>query len=217
MRYDLSPRTAAATVRSGRTTKPTPITSTKFGASPGDPTLQTANKLLHQGGIFGAATGIYLTTERSATTEELLSFTATEGDSFSTPRSADLFVYDLATRKTTRVTNFSGEFAGMLSVSPDAQQIVFERVGVRRPRGRTYGPRPVGGGPRRKRSAAPCGERACSGLESVDFTFPHRQGARQTSLLHALTRSKKRTSTRHGARHALIQASSVRLSSEAAS
>ena len=112
------------------------------------PTLQTANRLLHQGGVFGASTGIYLTTEGSATTEELLSFAATEsvfglawlpdgsgfvysvteGDSFSTPRSANLFVYTLATRQATRITNFSGEFAGMLSVSPNAQQVVFERA-----------------------------------------------------------------------------------------
>lgn len=37
------------------------------------------------------------------------------------------FVYSFTSRQSTRLTNFSSDFAGQLSVSPDGQSIVFER------------------------------------------------------------------------------------------
>jgi hypothetical protein len=42
--------------------------------------------------------------------------------------SANLFVYHFASGEATRLTSFNGEFARKLSVSPDGQQIVFERA-----------------------------------------------------------------------------------------
>jgi hypothetical protein len=42
--------------------------------------------------------------------------------------SANIFAYDFASGQTTRLTYFNGEFARQLSVSPDGQQIVFERA-----------------------------------------------------------------------------------------
>ncbi len=40
---------------------------------------------------------------------------------------ANLFIYSFATQTATQLTEFDNAFAGMLDVSPDSQQIVFER------------------------------------------------------------------------------------------
>lgn len=108
-----------------------------------------ADELLYAGNRIYDTEGIYLTSEGSATAgEQLVAYDATEavlglawlpdgsgfvyavteGDYFGEDRGANLFVYDFASRQTARVTSFSGEFAGPLSVSPDGQQIVFERA-----------------------------------------------------------------------------------------
>jgi hypothetical protein len=50
---------------------------------------------------------------------------------FYAAKRANLFVYDFASRQMTRLTDFSDEYAGQLSVSPDGQQIVFERSTAR--------------------------------------------------------------------------------------
>lgn len=112
------------------------------------PTAQTANQLLYQGNRPFESEAIYLATEGGSSSEPLMTYPATEfvlglawlpngsgfvysvteGDDLSSPRSANLFRYDLATRQTSRLTSFSGEFTGLLSVSPDAQQVVFERA-----------------------------------------------------------------------------------------
>jgi Tol biopolymer transport system component len=113
------------------------------------PTAERANQLLFQGNVFYESEGIYLTTEGSVSagaplvsfdsTESILGlswlpdgsgfvYSVTEGDFFGEDRSANLFVYSFATNEATRLTSFSGEFAGLLSVSPDGQRIVFERA-----------------------------------------------------------------------------------------
>lgn len=111
--------------------------------------ISRADELLYAGNIAYDSEGIYLLTEGSATAGERLvayeSFEAvlglawlpdgsgfvysvTEGDYFGEDRGANLFAYDFASRQATRITNFSGEFAGMLGVSSDGQSIVFERA-----------------------------------------------------------------------------------------
>lgn len=108
-----------------------------------------ANELLYRGNVAYESEGIYLMTEGSATAgERLVSYdsteavlglawlpdgsgfvySVTEGDYFGEDRGANLFVYNFASGQTARITSFSGEFAGPLSVSPDGQQIVFERA-----------------------------------------------------------------------------------------
>ena len=44
---------------------------------------------------------------------------------------ANLYVYTFASRRAQRITNFSGEFAGLPSVAPDGQRIAFERFASR--------------------------------------------------------------------------------------
>jgi TolB protein len=46
---------------------------------------------------------------------------------FYEPKRANLFLYSFATGQATRITDLADEYAGQLSVSPDGQQIVFER------------------------------------------------------------------------------------------
>lgn len=41
---------------------------------------------------------------------------------------ANIYAYNFASSQATRLTNFNDEFARQLSVSPDGQQIVFERA-----------------------------------------------------------------------------------------
>lgn len=119
------------------------------------PTPARAHQLLYQGSEYNTLdpsqshSSIYLLSEGSNTIgERLVSYeftdyildlewlpdgsgfiySVTEGEFFSDERGANLFVYDFASKQTTRVTNFTGEFAGRFSVSPDGQQIVFERA-----------------------------------------------------------------------------------------
>jgi hypothetical protein len=113
------------------------------------PTPARANQLLHDGVEVFDSVGIYLTSEGSATLGEQLVtydffeailglawlpdgsgfvYAVTEGDYFSEDRGANLFEYNFATGQKQRLTNFSGEFAGPLSIAPDGQQIVFERA-----------------------------------------------------------------------------------------
>jgi TolB protein len=119
------------------------------------PTPARAGQLLYQGSEYSVSddseshSSIYLVTEASNTIgERLVSheftdyildvewlpdgsgfiYSVTEGEFFSDERGANLFVYDFASKKTSRLTNFTGEFAGRFSVSPDGQQIVFERA-----------------------------------------------------------------------------------------
>lgn len=47
-------------------------------------------------------------------------------DDFYTPVSANIYLYEFATGQSTPVTAFDETFAGMLSVSPDGQEIVYE-------------------------------------------------------------------------------------------
>jgi TolB protein len=111
-----------------------------------------ANDLLYAGDAFdfteGASENIYLNTEGSATGgQKLLSFevwervlglawlpdgsgflfSRIEVDDLVQAQSANVYRYDFASRQTTRVTNLTDEYAGKLSVSPDGQQVVFER------------------------------------------------------------------------------------------
>lgn len=107
-----------------------------------------ANQLLYAGNLAFDAEGIYLTTEGSADAgQRLLAWEVWEqvrgiawlpdgsgyifaveedDDSFQTVR-ANIFEYSFATRQAKRLTNFSNQFAGQPSVSPDGQQIVFDR------------------------------------------------------------------------------------------
>jgi Tol biopolymer transport system component len=96
----------------------------------------------------GSSENIYLTTEGSTTVgQRLLTFevwenvmdvqwlpdgsgfvyTRIEYDEYIQPISANVYLYRFATQTATQVTQFDDEYAGMLNVSPDGQQIVFER------------------------------------------------------------------------------------------
>lgn len=112
------------------------------------PTEATASQLLFQGSETFDSVSIYLATEGSATLgEPLVSYPFTEfiyglawlpdGSSFvfsvtdgnfGGDKSSNLFIYDLATEETTRVTTLSGDFAGQVSVSSDGERFVFERA-----------------------------------------------------------------------------------------
>jgi hypothetical protein len=54
-------------------------------------------------------------------------YSVTEMNEMIEPASANLFLYSFATGRAQRLTSFADTFAGQLSVSPDGQQIVFER------------------------------------------------------------------------------------------
>ncbi len=108
-----------------------------------------ANQLLYMGYMFSESQGIYLTTEGSAGAgQQLLSYEVYEfvrgiawlpdgsgfvfsvdelGDLYE-PEKSNIFEYNFATKQTKRITNFSDQFAGQLSVSPDGKQIVFDRT-----------------------------------------------------------------------------------------
>jgi Tol biopolymer transport system component len=47
-------------------------------------------------------------------------------DDFYTPVSANIYLYEFASGQSTPLTSFDDAFAGMLSVSPDGQEIVYE-------------------------------------------------------------------------------------------
>ena len=113
------------------------------------PTPATENQILYYGYEIFGTTGIYLASEGGSTPGDLLLpldasnpvrgldwlpdgsgfvYTLTEGDYFGEDRSSNLFVYDFASGEAERITSFVGDFAGLLSVSPDGQRIVFERA-----------------------------------------------------------------------------------------
>lgn len=108
-----------------------------------------ANQLLYRGSNAFDSQGVFLITEGSSGAgEQLLSYPVYQyvrgiawlpdgsgfifsldelDDSFQASR-ANLFEYNFATEQTKRITNFTDQFAGGVSVSPDGQQIVFDRA-----------------------------------------------------------------------------------------
>jgi WD40-like Beta Propeller Repeat len=111
------------------------------------PTAARGNQLLYEGYEAFVSEGIYLINEgNSGTGEQLVSFPDYETvqglawlpdgtgfvysvveTEFYEPVSANLFLYTFGSGQATRITNFDGSYAGDLSVSPDGQQIAFER------------------------------------------------------------------------------------------
>lgn len=113
------------------------------------PTQATANQLLYVGSTTFEDRSIYLVTEGSSspgTPLVTLDFSEwimglawlPDGSGFAyslletsySPtytQSANIFIYTFANKASTRVTHYTDQFAGQLSVSPDGQQIVFER------------------------------------------------------------------------------------------
>jgi hypothetical protein len=108
-----------------------------------------ANQLLYRGNVIFDSQGVYLTTEGSASAgERLVSyetyqfirglawlpdgsgfiFSVEELDGTFQAQRANLFEYNFASQQTRRITNFSDQFAGQLSVSSDGTQIVFDRA-----------------------------------------------------------------------------------------
>ncbi|HEX7000588.1 MAG TPA: hypothetical protein VF164_02730 [Trueperaceae bacterium] len=113
------------------------------------PTSETANDILYAGTESFESTAIYLVSDGSSgpgeplveydSTESILGlawlpdgsgfvYSVTEGDFFGEERSANLFLFDFQTGMPERITDFVGEFAGLLSVSPDGTAVVFERA-----------------------------------------------------------------------------------------
>jgi hypothetical protein len=106
--------------------------------------VSKAAQILYQG--YADGDGIYLVTEGSTDVGELLVtsevgafrglawlpdgsgfvYTVEEYENYEIAR-ANLFEYSFATRQSKPLTSFDSEFAGQMSVSPDGQQIVFER------------------------------------------------------------------------------------------
>lgn len=121
----------------------TPLFSTLLAWGP---TAATANQLLYAGGgDFEVPAGIYRTTAGSDSAgERLVSFETydqvyglawlPDGSGFVYSVTeyfldyANVFVYRFATQESTRLTNYDAHFAGLLSVSPDGKQVVFERA-----------------------------------------------------------------------------------------
>lgn len=113
-----------------------------------------ANQLLYRGSVAFDSQGVYLTTEGSSGAgQKLVSYEVYEyvrgiawlpdgsGFVFSVdelndmfePEKSNIFEYNFATKQTKRITNFSNQFAGGLSVSPDGRQIVFDRANSKEP------------------------------------------------------------------------------------
>jgi TolB protein len=110
------------------------------------PTAATADQLLYAGGgNFGERTGIYLTTAGSSDAgEQLIAFAEYDlvlgldwlpdasGFVYAVTEEflsrANVFLYMFETQESTRLTEFTDQFAGILSVSPDGEQIVFDRA-----------------------------------------------------------------------------------------
>lgn len=111
------------------------------------PTPATADRLLYAKSY--GPTGVFLIEEGSATAGEPLAtfdsfeavlglawlpdgsgfvYSVTEGDYFGADRSANVYLYDLASRTAEPITTFVGDFAGQLAVSGDGTRIVFERA-----------------------------------------------------------------------------------------
>lgn len=113
------------------------------------PTPETADRILFQGTQAGVSEGIYLATAGDPTSADQLFtsemsfyyvkglawlpdgsgfvYSVVEGETLA-ERSSNLFVYDLTSGQSRRITEFEGEYAGLLSVSGDGQSIVFERA-----------------------------------------------------------------------------------------
>jgi hypothetical protein len=106
------------------------------------------NELLYVGNEIATSEAIYLLTAGQATAgEPLLTFdsyedvrglswlpdgsgfifSVEEGEFFQSQR-ANVFEYTFATENVRPLTNFTSEFAGQLSISPDGSQVVFERA-----------------------------------------------------------------------------------------
>jgi hypothetical protein len=116
------------------------------------PAAGSANQLLYAGSRGGAGqdfAGVFRITAGAADPGEMLVTTpetwdqvsglawlpdgsgfifAMSQDTFSMDGKADIYEYRLATGSATRLTNFTGEFARQLTVSPDGERIVFERA-----------------------------------------------------------------------------------------
>jgi hypothetical protein len=110
------------------------------------PTEATANQLLYGGGgDFGQPAGIYRTTAGSNSAgERLVSFESYDavlglawlpdasGFVYAVTeeflRRSNVFIYHFTTGQSTRLTSFTNEFVGILTVSPDGQQIAFDRA-----------------------------------------------------------------------------------------
>ena len=110
-----------------------------------------ANQLLYRGNVIFDAQGVYLMPQGSATAgQRLLTYETYQfvrglawlpdgsgfvysveelNDSFTATR-ANVFVYRFSNGQSTRLTNFSNQFAGQLSISPDGTQVVFERAAL---------------------------------------------------------------------------------------
>jgi hypothetical protein len=112
------------------------------------PAPARAGQLLYAGNTAFDREGVYLATEGSTDPgEPLVSYevyenirglawlpdgsgfvySVIETNELFEPASANLFLYSFASGQPLRLTSFSAEYAGQLSVSPDGQQIVFER------------------------------------------------------------------------------------------
>ena len=113
------------------------------------PTAATADDILFAGTESFDVTGIYLVTDGRSdpgeplvaydSTESILGlawlpdasgflYSVTEGDFFGEDRSANIYLYEFESGTPTPVTSFVGDFAGVLSVSPDGSAVVFERA-----------------------------------------------------------------------------------------
>lgn len=108
-----------------------------------------ANQLLYRGNVTFDAQGVYLLQQGSATAgQRLLTYETYQfvrglawlpdasgfvyaveelDDTFTATR-ANVFVYRFSNGQSMRLTNFTNQFAGQLSVSPDGAQVVFERA-----------------------------------------------------------------------------------------
>ena len=113
------------------------------------PTAATADQILFQGTQAGISEGIYLATAGDPTPAEQLFtseqsfyyvkglawlpdgsgfvYSVVEGEILAEGTS-NLFVYDLASGETTRITDLEAEYAGLLTVSGDGRRICFERA-----------------------------------------------------------------------------------------
>ena len=108
-----------------------------------------ANQLLYRGSVAFDSQGVYLITEGSSSAgQKLVSYETYQyvrgiswlpdgsgfvfsleelDDTFQAQRT-NIFEYNFASKQTKRITNFSNQFVGEVSVSPDGKQIVFDRA-----------------------------------------------------------------------------------------
>lgn len=107
-----------------------------------------ANQLLYRGSVAFDSQGVYLITEGSSSAGQKLVtyetyqfvrgiswlpdgsgfvFSVEDLDGGFEAVKANIFEYNFASKQTKPLTNFTNQFAGQLSVSPDGKQIVFDR------------------------------------------------------------------------------------------